>query len=142
MAQKTGIPKWVALVSGHLDQNLRNPSCLILSHTHMGGACLCCLSRFYAKTMTFGRTEPPSPVAPSHEPWHVSLLSQCGRIHPAPVSPAASAPYCVAYVTRDVPPTRCRLATRRSYKSHIRAENLALEKGSRRFFGIAPAHPP
>ena len=33
VAQKTGIPKWVALVSGNMDQNLRNPSCLILSHT-------------------------------------------------------------------------------------------------------------
>ena len=26
VAQKTGIPKWVALASGHMDQNLRNPS--------------------------------------------------------------------------------------------------------------------
>ena len=34
MAQKTGIPKWVALASGNMDQNLRNP-CLILSHTHV-----------------------------------------------------------------------------------------------------------
>ena len=32
---KTGIPKWVALVSGNMDQNLRNPSSLILSHCHL-----------------------------------------------------------------------------------------------------------
>ena len=25
VAQKIGMPKWVALVSGHMDQNLRNP---------------------------------------------------------------------------------------------------------------------
>ena len=35
VAQKSGIPKWVALVSGNMDQNLRNPFCLILSHTQM-----------------------------------------------------------------------------------------------------------
>ena len=39
VAQKTGIPKWVALVSGKMDQNLRNPSWLILSHTQMGLSC-------------------------------------------------------------------------------------------------------
>ena len=27
------------LVSGNMDQNLRNPSCLILSHTHMAFFC-------------------------------------------------------------------------------------------------------
>ena len=38
VAQKTGIPKWVALLSGNMDQHLRNPSDrLILSHTHMFG---------------------------------------------------------------------------------------------------------
>ena len=37
VAQKTGIPKWVTLGSGNMDQNLQlgNPSCLILSHTHI-----------------------------------------------------------------------------------------------------------
>ena len=32
---KKPAPKWVALVSGNMDQNLRNPSCLILSHTQI-----------------------------------------------------------------------------------------------------------
>ena len=32
---KKPAPKWVALVSGNMDQNLRHPSCLILSHTHI-----------------------------------------------------------------------------------------------------------
>ena len=32
---KNRYPKWVALVSGHRDRNLRNPACLILSHTQM-----------------------------------------------------------------------------------------------------------
>ena len=31
---KNGGPKWGSLVYGQVDQNLRNPSCLILSHTH------------------------------------------------------------------------------------------------------------
>ena len=35
--QKTGNPKWVALVSGNMDQNLPNPSSLIWSHTHIAG---------------------------------------------------------------------------------------------------------
>ena len=34
VAQKP-VPKWVALVSGNMDQNLRYPSSLILSHTQM-----------------------------------------------------------------------------------------------------------
>ena len=34
VAQKTGTQNGT-LVSGSMDQNLRNPSCLILSHTHM-----------------------------------------------------------------------------------------------------------
>ena len=33
--KKPGIPKWVALVSGNMDQHMRNPSCLILSRTHL-----------------------------------------------------------------------------------------------------------
>ena len=33
VAQKTGTQNGT-LVSGNMDQNLRNPSCLILSHTH------------------------------------------------------------------------------------------------------------
>ena len=32
---KNPVPKWVALVSGNMDQNLRNPFWLILSHTHI-----------------------------------------------------------------------------------------------------------
>ena len=28
-------PKWVALVSGHMDQNLRSPGDFILTHTHI-----------------------------------------------------------------------------------------------------------
>ena len=35
VAHKTGTQNRT-LVSGNMDQNLRNPSCLILSHTHMG----------------------------------------------------------------------------------------------------------
>ena len=35
VAQKTGIPKWLALLSGNNYQNLRNPSCLMVSHTHL-----------------------------------------------------------------------------------------------------------
>ena len=37
VAQKTGVPKWLALESGNMDQNLRKkPSDrLILSHTHI-----------------------------------------------------------------------------------------------------------
>ena len=36
VSQKKTVPKWVALVSGNMDQNLRNPSCLILSQNHLG----------------------------------------------------------------------------------------------------------
>ena len=32
---KKMVPKWVTLASGNLDQNLRNVSCFILSHTHL-----------------------------------------------------------------------------------------------------------
>ena len=35
VAQKRTVPKWVALVSGSMDQHLRNPGCLILRHPHM-----------------------------------------------------------------------------------------------------------
>ena len=39
VAQKKTGTKWLALVSGNLDQNLRfGPSCLNLSHTHFGVA--------------------------------------------------------------------------------------------------------
>ena len=38
VAQKTGTQNGT-LVSGNMDQNLRNPSCLILSHTHIWWDC-------------------------------------------------------------------------------------------------------
>ena len=38
VAQKTGTQNGT-LVSGNMDQNLRNPSYLILSHTHIGSLC-------------------------------------------------------------------------------------------------------
>ena len=61
MAHKTGIPKWVALVSGNMDQNLRNPSSLIVS------PCLCVKPRQpfdWEKGRTVGRD---SPLASSKE---------------------------------------------------------------------------
>ena len=33
---KKPVPKWVARVSGNMDQNPRNPSWSILTHTHVG----------------------------------------------------------------------------------------------------------
>ena len=40
VAQKTGTPNGT-LVSGNMDQNLRNPTCLTLSHTQMSSLGLC-----------------------------------------------------------------------------------------------------
>ena len=37
VAQKAGIPKWVALVSGNIPRPAVCPSSLVLSHSHMGG---------------------------------------------------------------------------------------------------------
>ena len=65
VAPKTGIPKWLALVSGNMDQNLRSPSCLILGHTQISTRRT---PRRLDSAKELALNYPPSPMAPTIPP--------------------------------------------------------------------------
>ena len=53
---KKPVPKWVALVSGHMGQNLRKPSCLILSHIQMASTLDMAALRAWSEVLHFSST--------------------------------------------------------------------------------------